>query len=95
MLNVSLSIPSLENEMLHEMVDDSFFLELTRACKELRMDFFWINAEALHQLFQSMVEGSAKLGDLISDEIRVFHSSNSSESPTGIRDSSQTRTLRY
>ncbi|GMT06801.1 hypothetical protein PENTCL1PPCAC_28975, partial [Pristionchus entomophagus] len=49
------------NEILKEIMVDSFFFDLTRCCKNLDMyECEKITPQALHQVYKSMIEGSTK-----------------------------------
>ncbi|GMS86852.1 hypothetical protein PENTCL1PPCAC_9027, partial [Pristionchus entomophagus] len=60
-----LNLKVKDNAILKEVMSDSFFLVLTRACKTLRL---WecpnVSSEAHHQVYKDMLSGSSKLQSL-------------------------------
>ncbi|GMS97402.1 hypothetical protein PENTCL1PPCAC_19577, partial [Pristionchus entomophagus] len=72
---LDLGIEGYDNEILKEMMVDSFLFDLTRACKMLYLNVSTsvcekITPEALHQLSKNMIDGSTKCRGLC---IRNFH----------------------
>ncbi|GMS97236.1 hypothetical protein PENTCL1PPCAC_19411, partial [Pristionchus entomophagus] len=50
------------NEMQNNMLSDSFLLDLSKSCKQLRLNKSWnVTPEAFHQLYKNMMENSTKL----------------------------------
>ncbi|GMS90343.1 hypothetical protein PENTCL1PPCAC_12518, partial [Pristionchus entomophagus] len=59
---LNLGFESFRHQMLKEMMVDSFFLDLTKACKIIYLyDCEKITSEALYQVYQHMIDESTKL----------------------------------
>ncbi|GMS97228.1 hypothetical protein PENTCL1PPCAC_19403, partial [Pristionchus entomophagus] len=53
---------ALQHQILKEMMVDSFFLDLTKACKILHIDKCDnVTPEAFHQVYKNMTDGSTRL----------------------------------
>ncbi|GMS97377.1 hypothetical protein PENTCL1PPCAC_19552, partial [Pristionchus entomophagus] len=66
---LDIGIKGNDNEMLREMMVDSYFLDLTESCKFLYLDVSEsvcekITPEALHKLYKNMADGSTKFRNL-------------------------------
>ncbi|GMT03162.1 hypothetical protein PENTCL1PPCAC_25336, partial [Pristionchus entomophagus] len=63
---------SFDHALLREIMVDSFFLDLTKACKSLFVhDCENISAECLHQVYKNMMDSSTKLRKFFTDFFSV------------------------